>query len=100
SDPVHHGDVSALRPIALRLASRAPDRERLMITADLLTDDQEPRAVAVAESLTTRYAYDPRAFSVLAHVYWMSGDWAKAVAAGERAIALDAAAERDGGPLC
>ncbi len=99
-DPVRHQDVSGLRPIALRLAARAPDRERLMITADLLTEDQEPRAVAVAESLTTRYPHDPRAFGVLAHVYWMSGDWARSVAAEERAIALDAAGEPDGGPLC
>jgi TolB-like protein len=67
-DPVRHQDVSALRPIALRLAAHAPDRERLMITADLLTDDQEPRAIAVAESLTARYQHDPRAFGVLGHV--------------------------------
>jgi len=99
-DPVRHQDVSALRPIALRLAARAPDRERLMITADLLREDQEPRAVAVAESLTARYQHDPRSFSVLGHVYWMAGDWTKAVAAMERAIALDTAGERDGGPLC
>src|SRR5262249_33957874 len=70
-DPVRHQDVSALRPIALRLAARAPDRERLMITADLLTQDQEPRAIAVAESLTARYQQDPRAFSALGHAYWM-----------------------------
>lgn len=99
-DPVRGQDVSALRPIALRLAAHAPDRERLMITADLLTDDQEPRAIAVAESLTTRYQQDPRAFAVLGHVYWMSGDWAKAAAAMERAIALDAKGERDDSPRC
>jgi DNA-binding SARP family transcriptional activator len=99
-EPVRHQDVSDLRPIALRLASRAPDRERLMITADLLTEDQEPRAIAVAESLTARYPRDPRAFGVLGHVYWMSGDWPRAVAAAERAIAIDSASERDGGPLC
>jgi hypothetical protein len=63
-EPVRHQDVSALRPIALRLAARAPDRERLTITADLLTEDQEPRAIAVAESLTARYPRDPRAFGV------------------------------------
>ena len=99
-DPVLRQDVSELRPIALRLAARAPDRECLMITADLLTEDQEPRAVAVAESLTARFQHDPRAFGVLGHVYWMRGDWAKAVAAIERAIALDAQGEREGGPLC
>jgi tetratricopeptide (TPR) repeat protein len=99
-DPVRRQDVSALRPLALRLAARAPERERLMITADLLTEDQEPRAIAVAESLTARYQRDPRAFGVLGHVYWMSGDWPKAVGALERAIELDAAGERDGGPLC
>jgi len=99
-DPVRHQDVSGLRPIALRLASRAPDRERLMITADLLSEDQEPRAIAVAESLTARYPRDPRAFGVLGHVYWMSGDWPKAVTAVERAIASDSAGEHDGAPLC
>jgi DNA-binding SARP family transcriptional activator len=99
-DPVRHQDVSALRPIALRLAAHAPDRERLMITADLLTDDQEPRAIAVAESLTARYQHDPRAFGVLGRVYWMSGDWAKAIAAVERAIELDSAGERVDGPRC
>jgi tetratricopeptide (TPR) repeat protein len=99
-DPVYRGDMSGLRPMALRLAARAPERERLMITADLLTDDMEPRAVAVAESLTTRYRNDPRAYGVLGKVYWMSGEWAKAIAVLERAIALDSAGERDGGRLC
>ncbi len=99
-DPVLRGDVSGLRPIALRLAARAPDRERLMITADLLTENEEPLAVALAESLTTRFQNDPRAYGVLGRVYWMSGDWPKAVVAIERAIALDSAAERDGAPHC
>ena len=99
-EPVRGQDVSGLRPIALRLAARAPDRERLMITADMLTEGQEPSAIAVAESLTARYQHDPRAFGVLGHVYWMSGDWPKAVAAMERAIALDVEGERDGGPRC
>ena len=99
-DPVLRQDMSGLRPIALRLASHAPDRERLMISADLLSEDEEPRALAVAESLATRFHDDPRAFGVLGRVYGVTGDWSKAAGAVEHAIALDSAGERDGAPLC
>ncbi|MFP5355130.1 MAG: hypothetical protein ACLGIK_08245, partial [Gemmatimonadota bacterium] len=47
--------ASIARQAALRLAARAPDRERLTITANVLVDDFDPRAVAVAESLAARY---------------------------------------------
>jgi DNA-binding SARP family transcriptional activator/TolB-like protein len=94
------GDLSKLRPRALRLADRAPERERLTITADLLSQDFEPRALAVVESLTTRYPNDPRALATLGRVKAGAGEWAGAVAAVERAIALDSAAEPNGAPIC
>ena len=47
---------------------RAPERERLTITANLLWEDGEPAAVAVAESLATRYPDDPRALMTLSRV--------------------------------
>jgi DNA-binding SARP family transcriptional activator len=86
------GDVRAR---ALRLAERAPDRDRLTITAELLRENNEPRALAVAESLAARYPTDPQALMALARARNASGDWSGAVQPNERAIMLDSAA---GGP--
>jgi tetratricopeptide (TPR) repeat protein len=84
---------AAVRARALRLAVRAPERERLRITADLLALNMEPAAVAVAESLTTKFPDDPRAFEVLAGSLWFRGDWREAARAIEQAIAMDSASE-------
>lgn len=84
--------ASVARQTALRLAARAPDRERLTITANVLVDDFDPRAVAVAESLATRYPDEPETHRTLGRVRSTAGDWAGAVAALERAVALDSAA--------
>jgi DNA-binding SARP family transcriptional activator len=96
------GDTALLRirDRALRLARRAPDRERLMITAEIQSRNLEPSAMAIAESLAARYPEDPRAFATLAstRIFW--GDWAGAVAAIERAIAGDSAAESVSGASC
>lgn len=92
--------VNAVRRTALRLAQRAPPRERLIITANLLVDNHDPGAVAAAESLTTSYPDDPRALMTLARAQGASGNWARAVAANERAIALDSMAEDRGTSVC
>jgi DNA-binding SARP family transcriptional activator len=84
---------NAYRRSALRLAQRASDRERLWITADILTQVHDTAAHIVAESLTTRFAGDPRAWSTLAVSYRTLGDWAAAARAFERAVAIDSAAE-------
>jgi DNA-binding SARP family transcriptional activator/tetratricopeptide (TPR) repeat protein len=84
--------VADARRSVLRLAGRAPERERLTITTNLLAEDWEPSALAVAESLTTRYPDDPRALNALANVRWQRGDWPSAVAAVERAIVIDSIA--------
>jgi DNA-binding SARP family transcriptional activator len=81
------------RARALRLASRAPERERLRIRADLLALNMEPAALAVAESLASRFPDDPRAFALLASALWFHGDWKESATAIERAIALDSASE-------
>jgi DNA-binding SARP family transcriptional activator len=91
------------RERAIRLAVRAPERERLTITADLRAEDMDPRAVAIAESLATKYPLDPRGYELLWKARWYQGDWAGSVTAIERAIALDSAAEpvgRQGCRLC
>lgn len=92
--------VLTSRKRALRLARRAPDRERLTITADLLSRDLDPNAISVAETLTTRYPNDPRAFATLAASRGFLGDWGGAVEAIERAITLDSAAEPVGRQTC
>ena len=95
--------TSSNRARALRLAVRASERERLMIAADLYADDDDPRAMAVAESLATKYPNDPRGHEFLWKALWIHGDWARSVAAIENAIALDSAAEpvgRQGCRLC
>jgi DNA-binding SARP family transcriptional activator/tetratricopeptide (TPR) repeat protein len=88
------------RERALRLASRAPERERLRIRADLLALNMDPAALAVAESLTVRYPNDPRSFELLSSALWFHGDWRAAVTAIERAIVLDSASELSGRQNC
>ena len=85
---------------ALRLALRAPERERLTITANLLSFYVDPRALAMAESLATRYPHDPRAFVTVGKTRGWVGDWAGAVWAIERAITLDSIGERRGSGTC
>ena len=92
--------LSDMQRTALRLARRAPDGQRLMISANLLIYRQEPEALAMAESLAARYPDDPRALSTLSKARWTSGDWSGSVAAIERAIALDSAADLKGSPVC
>ncbi len=85
---------------ALRLAARAPERERMTITANLLVTYTDPSALAIAESLTTRYPDDPRAFVTLERARWFAGDWAGAVAALEQAIELDSIGDHKGIARC
>ena len=78
---------------ALRLAQRASERERLVITVDLLSFILgAPRAVPVAETLATRYPDDSRALAAVARARQFVGDWDGAARALERAIVIDSAA--------
>jgi DNA-binding SARP family transcriptional activator/tetratricopeptide (TPR) repeat protein len=81
------------RERALRLAARAPERERLQITAEMRMLNNEPVAVALVESLTTKYPNDPRALELASRTLAYHGSRPQAVAAIERAIALDSASE-------
>jgi DNA-binding SARP family transcriptional activator/tetratricopeptide (TPR) repeat protein len=92
--------VTDAQRTALRLARRAPEGQRLMISANLLIYQQEPEALAVAESLGARYPDDPRALATLGHARWTAGDWAGSVQAIERAIALDSASDSKTSPVC
>lgn len=85
------GTANGMR--ALRLASRAPDRQRLTITAHISLDLNDPLASVYAESLVTRYPNDPRSIEFLSRAYATRGDWVGAAKAIERAIAIDSASE-------
>jgi DNA-binding SARP family transcriptional activator/predicted Zn-dependent protease len=93
-------NVNDLQLAALRLARRAPDGQRLMISANLRIQRQEPEALAMAESLAMRYPDDPRALETLGRARWTSGDWPGSVQAIERAIALDSVTDAKGSPVC
>ena len=78
---------------ALRLAARLPERERLLVTSQLLTNTNNPAAMAVAESLSLRYPGEPQSYLQVSNAYVSRGDWAAARNAVERAIAIDSATE-------
>jgi DNA-binding SARP family transcriptional activator/tetratricopeptide (TPR) repeat protein len=78
---------------AMRLAARLPERERLIMTVELLQRTVEPAAMAVAESLSLKYPGEPQSYEQLSKVYFSRGDWAEARNAIERAIAIDSASE-------
>jgi tetratricopeptide (TPR) repeat protein len=101
SDTLPDGQYLAdVQLTAVRLARRAPEGQRLMISANLLIQRGEPEALVIAESLAVRFPNDPRALATLSQARWTIGDWAGSVHAIERAIALDSAAELNPGPVC
>lgn len=54
-------DKDSIGRIALRLADRAPDRERLLMRAAMATNHSDPSALAMADSLSSRFPSDPEA---------------------------------------
>ena len=85
---------------ALRLASRASDRERLLITADILRRDSRTASVAVAESLVARYPSDPDGYWTLGVAVAAASDYTRGLEALRRAIALDSSLEVRPGTWC
>jgi tetratricopeptide (TPR) repeat protein len=59
----------------------------------MLTLNQEPAAIAVAETLVAKSPNDPRAFQLLSESLSLRGEWQSAVPVIERAIAIDSASE-------
>ncbi|HEX5073150.1 MAG TPA: BTAD domain-containing putative transcriptional regulator [Gemmatimonadaceae bacterium] len=78
---------------ALRLAQQASERERLIITVDLLSYILgAPQALPMADTLAARYPDDARALAAVARARQFDGDWAGAARALQRAIVIDSAA--------
>jgi tetratricopeptide (TPR) repeat protein len=84
---------------ALHLASGASERERLLITADVLRADLRSTAVAVAETLVNRYPSDPEGILMLG-LSQASSSNANAVTTIRRAMALDSAVPAGRGRAC
>jgi DNA-binding SARP family transcriptional activator len=83
------------------LAPRAIDRERLLIEGSVATMDA-PLAtlLAIAETLSVRYPDDPDGQNLLGSARQAAGDWGGAIAAFERAVAIDSQASATPGSFC
>lgn len=87
----------ALARRAVALASRASERDRLLILTNIGHGQSDPRALAAAETLATRYQYDPE---VLLHAGEVIRDLPRATALLNRVIALDSAAGVQPAAVC
>lgn len=74
---------------ALRLASRASERERLLIQWSWASANDEPASWPLAESLVTRFAAEPFAHQARAMSLFAQARFAEVIPAARRAIALD-----------
>lgn len=90
-------DVATLADRAVALASHASERDRLLILTHVGADRDDPRALAAAETLATRYPSDPEALVRAAEIV---PDLARAIALFERSIAIDSIAAVDSTALC
>jgi DNA-binding SARP family transcriptional activator len=82
-----------LEALALRLADRAPDRDRLLILTSVRMAQHDPAAAAYADTLATRFPRDPEALVRAAEAMTqprLIGPRARDLF--ERAIAMDSAA--------
>lgn len=96
------GEPSVLEYLdrAIRLASRAGDRERLLILARRYAATHEPQFLAVAETLAARFPTDPEALRTVGAAMATDGDFAAAARHYQRAFALDSSAMLGGSASC
>ncbi|MEP6619781.1 MAG: BTAD domain-containing putative transcriptional regulator [bacterium] len=85
----HDAESDSLWKRALRLASRASERDRLIIQTHIGYSYNDVRALSAADSLATRYPRDPEALVRAAEVL---PDLARAIALVNQSIALDSSA--------
>ena len=98
--PHPEGDRELLDRAKL-LAPRAIDRERLLIEGSVATMDASLSTVlAIAETLSVRYPEDPDGQNLLGVARHAAGDWAGAIAAYERTVAIESLAGATPGAFC
>ena len=85
---------------ALRRASWATDRERLIIRTTGAAFNFDPEQLVLAESLSTRFPADPVARVLLGNARVTSGDFDGAVLAFRQALDMNAAGLREGATVC
>ncbi|MEO8451359.1 MAG: hypothetical protein ABI647_16310, partial [Gemmatimonadota bacterium] len=86
---------------ALLLASRAPDRDRLVIVAHVGATQSDLGALVAAESLAAKYPTDPEALVRAAEVFGTSGpDLGRVAFLLNRAVAVDSAAGPERALVC
>ena len=84
-----------------RLASHTIERERLLIQGQVARREAPiAAAAAIAETLTVRYPNDPDGHMMVGEVRHGLGEWPLAIAALERAVAIDSTAGADAGSYC
>jgi DNA-binding SARP family transcriptional activator/TolB-like protein len=86
-------EAERLLPVVERLAARTGDRERLWIQG-IVAHAGAPLTefLAIVRELTSRFPDDPDGHILLGYAQGAGGDWAAAVAAFNRSIAIDSAA--------
>jgi DNA-binding SARP family transcriptional activator/TolB-like protein len=85
---------------ARRLASRATDRERLLIHAGWAIHFSSPELRAVAETLAVRYPHEVEGHYFTGLALVQAAEYAAAVRPLERAIAMDSLGLRGQYPVC
>lgn len=84
---------------ALRLADRAPDRDRLLIKLTTLSNDHASYR-SVAESLATRFPSEPEGHYALAATRHTAGDFLSAVPLALRVLAMDSLSLTANASMC
>lgn len=92
--PVNGQRATEFLDRARRLATRATERERLIINATWEHWQQTPAMVAAAESVAHRFPADAEGQLLLANALTWSGDFAGALVPARQAMALDSANRR------
>jgi tetratricopeptide (TPR) repeat protein len=85
---------------ARRLARRTTERERLIVEATWADLTDEPRRLAIAESLTVRAPGEPMGHVLLGNALLWQGNFPGALVAYRQAVILDSAGLRDGVAQC
>ena len=85
---------------AAALADHAGERERLLISGRWAIIRNDPRLLAIAESLATRHPVEPDGHLLLGRALCLSGRHLDALAPLRRVVAMDSATSRGPSPRC
>lgn len=84
---------------AIRLAERAPERDRLLITLGARYSDHIV-SLAVAETLASRFPSEPSGHLALGNLRYAAGDFLSAIPHARRVLAMDSLSLAGKAPVC